>query len=230
MKIVLLLSLLFILLLALVTSDQWPKFFSKPDLINPQDIKDNFDPNAHMAIFNNRPVPINLPTPSVLGQTTEVSPSPATQKRIEVDLSTQRLYAYEGNRLVYNFLISSGKWDRTPNGTFTIWTKIRSQKMSGGSKELGTYYYLPNVPYILFFYNQDVPKQVGYSLHGTYWHNNFGVPMSHGCINMKTEEVAQIYDWASIGTPVTIYGKYQIVLPSADLNSQSRRLSLSSRS
>ena len=80
MKIVLLLSLHFILLLALVTSDQWPKFFSKPDLINPQDIKDNFDPNAHMAIFNNRPVPINLPTPSVLGQTTEsaLQPEPKT--------------------------------------------------------------------------------------------------------------------------------------------------------
>ena len=107
-----------------------------------------------MALFNNRPVPINLPTPSVLGQTTEVSPSPATQKRIEVDLSTQRLYAYEGNRLVYNFLISSGKWDRTPNGTFTIWTKIRSQKMSA-APELALLLSSQCTLY-LFFY-QDVP-------------------------------------------------------------------------
>ena len=80
--------------------------------------------------------------------------------------------------------------------------------MSGGSKELGTYYYLPNVPYIMFFYNDKVSKSTGYSLHGTYWHNNFGVPMSHGCINMRTGDVAQIYNWATVGTTVTIYGKY----------------------
>jgi len=129
-------------------------------------------------------------------------------RRIEVDLTTQRLYAYENDRLIYDFLISSGTWDRTPVGTFTVWTKIRSQKMSGGSKELGTYYYLPNVPYILFFYNDKIAKKMGYSLHGTYWHNNFGTPMSHGCVNMRTPDVAQIFNWASVGTQITIYGKY----------------------
>jgi len=80
--------------------------------------------------------------------------------------------------------------------------------MSGGSKENGTYYYLPNVPYILFYYNNQVPKQYGYSLHGTYWHDNFGTPMSHGCINMKTEDVAQIFNWAPVGTQITVFGKY----------------------
>jgi len=80
-------------------------------------------------------------------------------KRIEVDLTTQRMYAYEGEQLIYSFLISSGLWDRTPTGIFKIWIKIRSQKMSGGSKELGTYYYLPNVPYIMFFHNDKVAKK-----------------------------------------------------------------------
>jgi lipoprotein-anchoring transpeptidase ErfK/SrfK len=162
--------------------------------------------SGNFAIFNNHTIPIPHTTPveppPVLGDST-------VPKRIEVDLTSQRLYAYEGDQQVFNFLISSGKWDRTPTGTFNIWAKVRSHKMEGGSKLFGTYYYLPNVPYILFFYNDKIKKEQGFSLHGTYWHNNFGVPMSHGCINMKTSEVAQIYSWTSENTPITIYGKYQ---------------------
>jgi hypothetical protein len=152
---------------------------------------------------------------AVLGDT---SPS---NKRIEVDLTNQRLYAYEGDQKMYDFLISSGKWGRTPTGEFTIWIKLRYTKMSGGSKEKGTYYYLPNVPYTMFFYNDKYPKHIGYGIHGAYWHNNFGHPMSHGCINMKEEDVEKIYYWANPtsqkhttfatddnpGTKVIIYGK-----------------------
>ena len=123
----------------------------------------------------------------------------ASDKRIEVDLSTQKAYAFEGNNKVLEFLISSGKWNRTPTGSFTIWSKVRSQKMSGGSKERGTYYYLPNVPYVMFFYNDKVAKHTGFSFHGTYWHSNFGTPMSHGCINMRTEDAQALFNWA---TPV----------------------------
>jgi len=148
--------------------------------------------------------------PAVLGDTVTLPND--TVRRIEVDLTTQKLYGFENNRKVFDFTISSGTWNRTPTGTFKVWTKVRSQKMSGGSKELGTYYYLPNVPYILFFYNDKVAKKMGYSLHGTYWHNNFGVPMSHGCINMRTPDVAQIYEWAQVGTTITIYGKYNPTL------------------
>lgn len=71
--------------------------------------------------------------------------------------------------------------------------------MSGGSKALRTYYYLPNVPWVMFFYNDQVAKMRGFSFHGTYWHDNFGTPMSHGCINMRSEEAKMLYDWA---TPV----------------------------
>lgn len=185
---------------------------SKQDPINPNTLAYEYDSNEKIGYFDNNPVSIpDTQTFPILGETT----SNNSNKRIEVNLTNQRLYAYENDKLIYSFLVSSGKWDRTPNGTFRIWTKIRSQKMSGGSRELGTYYYLPRVPYIMFFYNEKYSKQMGYSLHGTYWHNNFGVPMSHGCINMKTEEVAQLYSWAEVGTPITIYGKYQTSLPVA---------------
>ncbi len=179
--------------------------FSYQDKIDPQTIASVFETNPQPPIFNNQP--INFPADNILGDFNIKLPDPIA-RYIEVDLTNQKLYGYEDNQQVFDFSISSGLWDRTPTGTFTVWKKVRSQKMSGGSKELGTYYYLPNVPYILFFYNDKVAKSLGYSLHGTYWHDNFGQPMSHGCINMKTSEVAQIYAWASEGTTITIYGKY----------------------
>lgn len=118
-------------------------------------------------------------------------------KRIEVDLTNQRLYAFEGDNKVYDFLISSGKWGKTPTGTFHIWIKLRYTKMEGGSKAINTYYYLPNVPYVMFFENDEIPAYRGFGLHGTYWHSNFGHPMSHGCVNMKTDEAALIYNWTA---------------------------------
>ncbi len=118
-------------------------------------------------------------------------------KHIEVDLAKQHVYAFEGNRQIFDFVVSTGKWGRTPTGTFRIWAKVRSQLMSGGDKSIGTYYYLPNVPYVEFFYNDEIAKFRGYSFHGTYWHNNFGNPMSHGCVNMRTEDAAKLYDWTT---------------------------------
>lgn len=154
---------------------------------------------------------------SVLGDTN-------TEKRIEVDLTSQKVYAYDGERKVYEFIVSTGKWAPTPTGEFRIWAKVKSQKMSGGDKTLGTYYYLPNVPYVMFFYNSAIAKMRGFSFHGTYWHENFGHPMSHGCVNMKTADAKTLYEWArpvvsnnkawstlsdasNIGTRVLIYGE-----------------------
>lgn len=122
------------------------------------------------------------PQKAVLTQNNLSDPS---QKRIEVDLTNQKLYAYEGNNLVYSFSVSSGKWHLTPTGTFHIWIKERFVHMVGGSKALRTYYDLPNVPFVMFFYNDQASKSDGYSLHGTYWHHNFGHPMSHGCLNLS---------------------------------------------
>jgi lipoprotein-anchoring transpeptidase ErfK/SrfK len=204
----------FILILAGVNLAPYiVKSISKQNQINPENITEEYDPSAKEGIFNNKIVEVPQITPiiePVLGESTEDT---ATNKRIEVDLAKQRAYAYEDNRLVYNFLISSGTWGRTPNGTFKIWTKVRSQKMSGGSKELGTYYYLPNVQNVMFFYNDSYERKLGFSFHQAYWHNNFGVPMSHGCINMTTADSATLFGWAEVGTPVVIYGKYKTVLP-----------------
>jgi hypothetical protein len=94
--------------------------------------------------------------------------------------------------------------------------------MSGGSQALGTYYYLPNVQFVQFFGNDEIPWSRGFSFHGTYWHENFGVPMSHGCINMRNEDAEKLYYWTSPeigsnrliketaenqGTTVIIYGE-----------------------
>ena len=112
---------------------------------------------------------------------------------IDVDLTTQRLYAYEGENVVNSFIVSTGTW-LTPTvvGEFKIYVKYLSNKMSGPG------YYLPDVPYIMYFHGS-------YGLHGTYWHNNFGTPMSHGCVNLRTDDAGWLYDWASVGTVVNVH-------------------------
>lgn len=123
----------------------------------------------------------------------------AGPKRVEINLTNQHLYAYEGSTLIYEFLISSGRWAPTPTGTFYPYWKTPSTRMTGGNPAIGTFYDLPNVPWDTFFYQ-------GYAIHGTYWHNNFGHPMSHGCINMLTADAKIIYDWVDFSTPIIIYG------------------------
>lgn len=179
--------------------------FSHQAEIDPATIQEDYDYTSASGIFNNNPVsfPSDIASLPDLGNVLGVSNS---NKRIEVDLTNQRLYAYEGDRQIYNFLISSGLWGKTPTGTFSIWGKFRAIRMKGGSVALHTYYNLPNVPYTMFFYNNTVAMSKGFSIHGTYWHHNFGHPMSHGCINMKTEEAALIYAWAnpSLGNQASI--------------------------
>jgi LysM repeat protein len=130
------------------------------------------------------PVPVNNPPPPPA--------EAAGGKRFVVDLSDQMLYAYEGDSMVRSTLISSGTW-RTPTvtGTFYIYARYVAARMRGPG------YDLANVPYTQYFYK-------GYGLHGTYWHNNFGTPMSHGCVNMPTPEAEWAYNWATFGTPVIV--------------------------
>ena len=172
-----------------------------------KDLTGFYDTKKLTAVFNGKQITIP-PQIYIPGSFSILGDSTPSNKHIYVDLAKQRLYAYEGNRLIYSFLVSTGLWNRTPTGDFKIWTKLRYTRMSGGSVAIGTYYDLPNVPYVMFFYNDQIGKDLGYSLHGTYWHDNFGHPMSHGCVNMKTEEVALVYAWANDnpGTMITIYG------------------------
>lgn len=111
----------------------------------------------------------------------------------DVDLSDQRMYAYEGDTLVKTFIVSTGTW-QTPTviGRFKVWIKLRFADMSGPD------YYLKDVPYVMYFYQ-------GYGLHGTYWHNNFGVPMSHGCVNLTIPDAEWAYNFAVVGTVVNVH-------------------------
>jgi LysM repeat protein len=123
----------------------------------------------------------------------DAPPAPLTDGRyFLVDLSEQRLYAFEGETMVRTTLISSGTWQYpTVVGTFHVYLRFESTRMRGPG------YDLPNVPYTMYFYK-------GYGLHGTYWHSNFGTPMSHGCVNMPTEEAQWAYYWSDYGTPVIV--------------------------
>lgn len=124
---------------------------------------------------------IGVPTPTV-----------AEGKQVIVVLSQQRVYAFENGALVQEFLVSTGlPGTPTVQGKFAIYRKVESQRMTGSD------YDLPDVPWVSYFYRD-------YSFHGTYWHSNFGHPMSHGCINMRTEDAKWLYDWAPLGTPVLV--------------------------
>ncbi|HET6596133.1 MAG TPA: L,D-transpeptidase family protein [Anaerolineales bacterium] len=129
---------------------------------------------------------------------TSVAPTPGIsvgdgERWIDVDLTNQMVYAYEGETVVNSFLVSTGTWlTPTVTGEYKIYVKYRSASMSGPG------YYLTDVPYIMYFYKS-------YGLHGTYWHNNFGTPMSHGCVNLRTDEAAWLFDWASVGTVVNVH-------------------------
>lgn len=121
----------------------------------------------------------------------EVQP-PGDRRWIDVNLSEQQMYAYEGDVVVNSFIVSTGVYDTpTVTGEFHIYVKVPVQDMSGPG------YYLSNVPWVMFFYDE-------YGFHGTYWHNNFGAPMSRGCVNLRTEDAEWLYHWASVGTRVVV--------------------------
>ncbi len=138
-------------------------------------------------------VPAAGSAPAVTPPPSLAPASPSTAgKYIVVVLSEQRVYAYENGQLARTMLVSTGiAAYPTVTGNYSIYLKYTSQLMTGPG------YYLPNVPYVMYFYK-------GYSFHGTYWHNNFGQPMSHGCVNMLTSDAAWLYNWAPIGTSVTV--------------------------
>ena len=133
-------------------------------------------------------------TGTATGTTVKPSvPGPVAERWIDVDLSRQRLTAYQGKSAVFSALISGGL-PNTPTavGRFKVYVKLRSTRMRGPG------YDLPGVPYTMYFYR-------GYAIHGTYWHSNFGRPMSHGCVNMRTQDAAWLYSWAVVGTPVVTH-------------------------
>jgi lipoprotein-anchoring transpeptidase ErfK/SrfK len=159
------------------------------------------------------PLPTDTPTPTATATATETplptdtampwptdTPVPVVppissggERWIDVNLSQQMLYAYEGDSIVGSFLVSTGVWQfPTVTGQFHTYIKLVSTLMAGDG------YYLPNVPYTMYFYK-------GYGIHGTYWHNNFGHPMSHGCVNMYTPDAEWLFNWAPLGILVNVH-------------------------
>ncbi len=113
-------------------------------------------------------------------------------RSIVVSTEDQRIYAYQDGQLIRTHLVSTGLPDTpTVHGDYKIYVKYLADDMSGPG------YFLPQVPYTMYFYQ-------GYGIHGTYWHNAFGRPMSHGCVNLPTDEAQWFFNFADVGTPVRV--------------------------
>ena len=107
-----------------------------------------------------------------------------SERWVRVDLGNQQSVAYEGRKPVRAFVISSGlPGTPTVTGEFRVRMKVSNQTMSGDG------YNLPDVRWVMYFHQE-------YALHGSYWHNNFGNPMSHGCVNMTNADAKWIFDWS----------------------------------
>ncbi|OGD08242.1 hypothetical protein A2397_05505 [Candidatus Amesbacteria bacterium RIFOXYB1_FULL_44_23] len=154
------------------------------------DLSGGVDPSQTVAIWQDQTVtPPKSLTMVLGGKDRRVLGTTSAAKWIEIDLTAQRLTAHQGDEVFLESPISSGLWNRTPVGEFEIYYKITSTKMEGGSRLNKTYYYLPNVPFSMFFFGD-------FGIHGTYWHSNFGTPMSHGCVNAPTGVAEKLFYWS----------------------------------
>ena len=192
---------IFILLAAIIFILTSKRLITTINCCGVSDFSENYDPNPPMATFEGKKIAV--PPIDLRPIKTQVLGAEASERWIEIILSQQKLKAWEGNNLYLETPISTGlPWFPTPQGEFYIWAKARSTKMEGGTGKY--YYFLPNVPYVMFFENDKVPGWRGYSLHGTYWHNDFGHVHSHGCVNLPTPMAEKLYSWT---TPALIEGK-----------------------
>ena len=114
------------------------------------------------------------------------------KKWIEVDISDQHLTAWQGDVPVFETTVSTGKPGyRTLPGTFHVYRKYEQTRMRGVD------YDTPDVPWTMYYSG-------GFAIHGAYWHNNFGTPVSHGCVNLRVPEAKALYEWAPMGTEVVV--------------------------
>ena len=126
------------------------------------------------------------------------SPKPEKLKKlIEVNLDEQMLIYYFNNIELEKFLISSGVRSMpTPVGQFTILDKLPTKTYGGNGYD----FYYPNTKWNMHFTTQ----KLKYYIHGAYWHDNFGQPMSHGCVNVSYDNMERLYNFTEIGTNVEI--------------------------
>ena len=119
---------------------------------------------------------------------------------ISINLYEQTLTVYEGGEMIYATLVSSGLdgWWTRP-GVFQVYKELERDFMGGAFEaDRSDYYYLEDVPWILYF---DESR----ALHGAYWHNGFGYPRSHGCVNLSLPDAHWLYNWAQEGTWVHVF-------------------------
>lgn len=130
----------------------------------------------------------------------EESDDTNSDKHILIDRSEQKLFAYEGEKLRFEFDISSGLLATpTPRGIFKIYKKTPSRYMQGPIVGISNKYFdLPGVPWNLYF------TEEGAVIHGAYWHNSFGQRYSNGCINLLPLNAKELYDWADVGVEVLV--------------------------
>jgi lipoprotein-anchoring transpeptidase ErfK/SrfK len=134
-------------------------------------------------------------------------------KMLKVDLASQTLEAYEGETLIRIMPVSTGvspQWT-TPQGHFWIYRRVKDDHMQGGVPGSKDSWDVQHVPYAQYIYQ-------GIALHGAWWNRHFGIPKSHGCIQLSTRTHSQIpgetvdnarwvWNFADIGTPVTVTGR-----------------------
>lgn len=134
-----------------------------------------------------------------------ISPEvPFESKKLVVDLGTQIMTAYEGDRPIFKTKISSGVRLKeggfaTPKGIYRIIRKRPCRHMANPANAYGSGFDLPGVPWVSYFTSD------GVAFHGTYWHNDFGLPHSHGCINMTPQTAKWVYRWSTPTVPVENY-------------------------
>lgn len=126
-----------------------------------------------------------------------------TDKLITVDTGSQMLTAWQDGKIQHQTKVSTGmKLTPTIKGGYKIYLKYPVKDMKGPSPYKNIYpsgkYHIKNVPNIMYFYQ-------GYAIHGAYWHNNFGRPASHGCVNVPLASAKWLFDFASLGTRVEVF-------------------------
>ena len=138
--------------------------------------------------------------PGPIQELPSIAAEATTTKSIVIKRGAQMLYAYDGNTLFMQTAISTGL-DSTPTplGQFHVFRKLPDSYMQGPVPGVSSQYYdLPGVPWDLYFTNE------GAAIHGAYWHNHFGEPWSHGCVNLPVDKAKILYEWAPLGTLVTV--------------------------
>ena len=139
--------------------------------------------------------------------------STGLDRRLFVYLDSQRVEAVENGKVIRVFKVSTGK-SKTPTvtGSFYIYDRYRRKTMRSDVEQgQPGFYEVKNVPYTQFFHKD-------YAFHGAFWHNNFGHPASHGCVNLATkeqnkrwpnaaEDAGWLYQWGALGLPVTVLQK-----------------------